>query len=173
MANCMWGYASRNAWIMNGASLALWPLSIVRNSELVENTTFRKSDLFPSSGEWKGTPTLLGPLVSVSFRSHEDGKRPRFRNVVFSGCLAFRTMGPVHKAGYFRVSVIINWPDSESVSKSVNRSHDLCCNLIGLGPMLCSNLVPHDLSLKLNILMDCVLIWRSSHKCIMWPTNLK
>jgi hypothetical protein len=28
----------------------------------LENTTFRKLDLFPSSGEGEKTPTLLGPL---------------------------------------------------------------------------------------------------------------
>jgi hypothetical protein len=28
----------------------------------VENTAFRKLDLFPSSGEGRLTPTLLGPL---------------------------------------------------------------------------------------------------------------
>jgi hypothetical protein len=29
---------------------------------VLENTTFRKLDLFPSSGEGRETPTLLGPL---------------------------------------------------------------------------------------------------------------
>jgi hypothetical protein len=29
--------------------------------EKLENTTFRKPDLFPSSGEGRKTPTLLGP----------------------------------------------------------------------------------------------------------------
>jgi hypothetical protein len=34
---------------------------------ILENTTFRKLDLFPSSGEEKGTPTLLGPLERTNF----------------------------------------------------------------------------------------------------------
>jgi hypothetical protein len=38
-----------------------WVLSIVRNSKYVENTTFRKTDLFLSSGERRETPALLGP----------------------------------------------------------------------------------------------------------------
>jgi hypothetical protein len=37
-------------------------LSIIQNSKQLENTTFRKLDLFPSSGDRKETPTLLGPL---------------------------------------------------------------------------------------------------------------
>jgi hypothetical protein len=32
--------------------------------EILENATFRKLDLFPSSGDGKETPTLLGPLES-------------------------------------------------------------------------------------------------------------
>jgi hypothetical protein len=30
--------------------------------EILENTTFRKLDLFPSSGEGGKTPTVLGPI---------------------------------------------------------------------------------------------------------------
>jgi hypothetical protein len=41
-------------------------LSIVRNSKCYKNTTFRKLDLFPSSGEGRKTPTLLGPLEIAS-----------------------------------------------------------------------------------------------------------
>jgi hypothetical protein len=43
-------------------SLGLWALTIVRNSNKLENTTFRKLDLVPSSGEVREDPTLLGPL---------------------------------------------------------------------------------------------------------------
>jgi hypothetical protein len=34
--------------------------------EILENTTFRKLDLLPSSGEGRETPTLLGPAVEVN-----------------------------------------------------------------------------------------------------------
>jgi hypothetical protein len=37
-------------------------LSIVRSSKKLENTTFRKLDLFLSSGEGGEIPTLFGPL---------------------------------------------------------------------------------------------------------------
>jgi hypothetical protein len=37
-------------------------LSIIRNSKLLENTSFQKLDLFPISGEGRETLTLLGPL---------------------------------------------------------------------------------------------------------------
>jgi hypothetical protein len=46
-------------------SLGLWALPIVRNSNELENTTFQKLDLFPSSGEEREDPTLLGPLERV------------------------------------------------------------------------------------------------------------
>jgi hypothetical protein len=35
-------------------------------SPVLEDTTFRKLDLFPSSGEGRETPTLLGPLERMS-----------------------------------------------------------------------------------------------------------
>jgi hypothetical protein len=40
--------------VKHSESLGLWTLSIVRNSKL-ENTTFRKLDLFPSSDEGRET----------------------------------------------------------------------------------------------------------------------
>jgi hypothetical protein len=64
---------------------------------------FQKLDLFPSSGDGKETPTLLGPLgranlqwlrsafskwpkrVGVSLQTPEDGKRSTFCTIVFSG----------------------------------------------------------------------------------------
>jgi hypothetical protein len=72
---------------------------------------FRKLDMFPSSGEGKETPTLLGLLekanlnhcrialsqgpnrVGVSLPSLEDGNRSNFRNFVFE----FRKTDKVHK----------------------------------------------------------------------------
>jgi hypothetical protein len=49
-------------------SESLGLLSIVRNSKLLENTTFRKLDLFPSSGERNQTPSLLAPLERANFK---------------------------------------------------------------------------------------------------------
>jgi hypothetical protein len=66
----------------------LYTLFIVRNCNQLENTTFRKLDLFSPSSEGKMTPTLLGHLewgnlnrwtnkggnrLGVSFPSAEDG----------------------------------------------------------------------------------------------------
>jgi hypothetical protein len=42
--------------------LSFWTLSIVQYSKKFENTTFRKLDLFPSSGQGGKTPSQLGPL---------------------------------------------------------------------------------------------------------------
>jgi hypothetical protein len=39
-----------------------WDFGICISSGILKNTTFRKLDLFPSSGWGGGTPTLLGPL---------------------------------------------------------------------------------------------------------------
>jgi hypothetical protein len=58
---------------------------------MLQNTTFRKLDVFPSSGEEWAIPTLLGPLEStnlnhyegpnragVSLSSPEEGNKSRF-----------------------------------------------------------------------------------------------
>jgi hypothetical protein len=47
-------------------SLSLWTSSIVRNCTYLENTTYGKLDLFPSSGERREIPTLLAPLIEKS-----------------------------------------------------------------------------------------------------------
>jgi hypothetical protein len=54
----------------------------------LENTVFRKLDMFPSAGEWE-TPTLLGPLERSNLNhpfsdSPDDGNRSSFRSVLFS-----------------------------------------------------------------------------------------
>jgi hypothetical protein len=51
-----------------------WTLSIVRNSEQVEDTKFRKLDLFLSSNEGRETPTLLGSLeiANLNHRSSDS-----------------------------------------------------------------------------------------------------
>jgi hypothetical protein len=33
--------------------------------QIIENTTFRKRDLFPPSDEERETPTVLGPVIEV------------------------------------------------------------------------------------------------------------
>jgi hypothetical protein len=52
--------------------LDFWTLSIVRYSKKLENTTFRKLDLFPSSGEVWETPTQLGPLERADLDQSSD-----------------------------------------------------------------------------------------------------
>jgi hypothetical protein len=43
--------------VYNTGSLGLWALTIVRNSNKLENSTFRKQDLFLSSSEEMAIPT--------------------------------------------------------------------------------------------------------------------
>jgi hypothetical protein len=44
---------------------------------MLENTTFQKLDLFPSSGEGRETPTLLGPLERANLKSPESKRGNR------------------------------------------------------------------------------------------------
>jgi hypothetical protein len=72
-------------------SLCSWTL-FVRNFKTLENTTFRKLDLFPSSGEWFRSDLSEVPnTLDVSLLSHEAVNRSSFRKVVFS-IQNFRTM---------------------------------------------------------------------------------
>jgi hypothetical protein len=67
------------------------------SSCIPKNTTFRKLDLFPSSGEGEGEHTYsVGPLRESQSQSPspEDGNRSSFRNVVFFG---YRAMEKVQK----------------------------------------------------------------------------
>jgi hypothetical protein len=66
--------------------LGFWTLSIAHNSKRLENTTFRKLDLFPSSGNGRETPTLLGRL-----------ERGNLNQTVTSSYLEFRRRDKVHK----------------------------------------------------------------------------
>jgi hypothetical protein len=81
------------------------------------NTTFWKLDLFPFSGERRGTCTQLGPVIEVSsffetqLSRHKNGKRSSFRNVVFSSYLEFMTINNVEK------SVILTTVTSTAVWK--------------------------------------------------------
>jgi hypothetical protein len=45
-----------------------WTLSIIQYSKKQKNTTFRKLDLFPSSGGGQETPTQLCPLERDSLK---------------------------------------------------------------------------------------------------------
>jgi hypothetical protein len=73
----------------NGAGLlhfkesGFWTLSTVHC--FLKNATFRKLDLFPSSGKMKVVLTLLGPLerASLNHWTNEDRSRSSFRNAVF------------------------------------------------------------------------------------------
>jgi hypothetical protein len=70
----------------------LWLLGFCTfpSSGILENTTFRKLDLFASSGEGgEKTPAQLGPLKRANLNhwtsdSPPDGNRSSFRNVMFS-----------------------------------------------------------------------------------------
>jgi hypothetical protein len=90
--------------------IGFWTLSIVWYSKKLENTTFRKLDLFPSSGQGEGGwflvswvqwlrlalskgPNWLGVLPPWP----EDGNRSSFRKVVFSNFLEYQTMDKVQK----------------------------------------------------------------------------
>jgi hypothetical protein len=80
-------------------SLGLWILPIVRNSKQLENSAFRKLDLFLSLGEERQqlSSDPVEKLTSIKFpnlskgsykigfslSSPEDGKRFSFRNVLF------------------------------------------------------------------------------------------
>jgi hypothetical protein len=63
-----------------------------RNHDILE------TGLFPSSGERKETPTLLG-TSDIANLDHgaEEGNRSSFRNVEFSSYLELRTIEKVHK----------------------------------------------------------------------------
>jgi hypothetical protein len=61
--------------------LGVWTLSIVRYSKKLESATFRKLDLFPSSGGGGGGTTVLGPLKRTSL-NHWD----RLNKQGSSGC---------------------------------------------------------------------------------------
>jgi hypothetical protein len=73
----------------NGRKLQnYWIFGPFPSSGILEKTTFRKLDLFPSSGEGGGEDTQLGPLERANLNhwspSPEEGKRSCFRNVVFT-----------------------------------------------------------------------------------------
>jgi hypothetical protein len=94
-------YNTQNRW-----DYGLCPSS--RKSEYLENTTFRKLDMLPFSGERRETPTLLVPLdranlshcdaTEVSPSSHLKPETSNFRKVVFSSYLEFRTMNRVQNS---------------------------------------------------------------------------
>jgi hypothetical protein len=52
-----------------------------RLEKKIENTTFRKPDLFPYSGEGRETPTLLGPLERVKLIHWTKSMRPTIPSV--------------------------------------------------------------------------------------------
>jgi hypothetical protein len=54
-------YNTRNYWVF-GLSLSM----VWYSKKTPENTTIKKLDMFPFSGEEWGTATLLGPLVRAN-----------------------------------------------------------------------------------------------------------
>jgi hypothetical protein len=48
-----WNLKGSDIDVRHSESLGLWTSSIIRNYKYLESTTFRKLDLFPSSGEGK------------------------------------------------------------------------------------------------------------------------
>jgi hypothetical protein len=54
---------------MRSESQGVWALPIVQNSKYLENTSFRKLDLCPSSGDGRETPTLLGLLERANLNT--------------------------------------------------------------------------------------------------------
>jgi hypothetical protein len=68
---------------------------------------FQKLDLFPSSGEGREAPTLLGPMIEANSKgpkqnicllpSLKNGNRSNFWNIVFSSYLELRMMDQVYK----------------------------------------------------------------------------
>jgi hypothetical protein len=65
--------------------------------------------MFPSSGESRETPTLLGAVIEissfygVSLPSPKEGNRSSFRIIEFSGYLEFLTIDKVLKPSHSRV----------------------------------------------------------------------
>jgi hypothetical protein len=71
--------SNRRTLRKNNKSLCLWTLFRVGESKYVDNTAFRKLDLFPCSGVGRETPTLLGTqkdLTSIT----APVKQPQFPN---------------------------------------------------------------------------------------------
>jgi hypothetical protein len=65
--------------------------SRTKATELLEDATFRKMDLFPSSVKGRKTPTLLGPLKWVKLSHWAKQSK------LFSNYLGFRNMVTFHK----------------------------------------------------------------------------
>jgi hypothetical protein len=98
------------AYFIPSELLGSWTLFIVRNSKYLENTTSRKLDLFPSSGEGRETSDRLGPLewlrlalskgpnsVGVSIPTPYGVNRTSSHDTVVSSYLEFRTTDKVQK----------------------------------------------------------------------------
>jgi hypothetical protein len=68
-------------------SLGLWTLPIVRK---LQNTTFQKLDLVSSSGEWRETTSLLGPLERANLNHrHVCGIMSLVRSYKNCGCTSW------------------------------------------------------------------------------------
>jgi hypothetical protein len=72
------------------------PSSGILRVNTIESRTFRKLDKFSCWCEGRDTPSLLGPLVDISFLLSEDETGP-IPEKFFSSYLEFRTMDKVQK----------------------------------------------------------------------------
>jgi hypothetical protein len=98
-------------------SLSLWTLSIVRHSTGLENTTFQKLDLFPSSGKGRETLTLLGHLKRATIN--------RWSNYVIKSCdtrLIRRKMAGKHACTKWNCNTI---GDDNLCCKSIEKNKSL------------------------------------------------
>jgi hypothetical protein len=59
--------------LLHSELLSFWTLSIVQYSKKLENTTFQKLDLFPSSGRVGRTPSQLGTLERANLNHWTGG----------------------------------------------------------------------------------------------------
>jgi hypothetical protein len=147
------------SWILiNGMCRNYWVFGLGHRPVFykLENTTFRKLDLFPSSGEWE-TPTLLGhlekasPVMEVSSkgpnrvrvsRSPEEGNRSSFRNAVFSSfentvrwtlsktptilSVIHHRQNPMEYAGFLMKNYTQTWTYLRIIIIYTNSSWQLC-----------------------------------------------
>jgi hypothetical protein len=89
-----------------------WGFGLFPSSDILENTTFRKLDLFPSSGEGgEKTPTQLGPLERVNhnhrhnctclYLTEEPSNRKSTQRLLLLNVLRFKYIykSPISKSG--------------------------------------------------------------------------
>jgi hypothetical protein len=76
--------------VQHSELLSFWTLSIVQYSKKLENTTFWKLDLFPSSGRGGRTPSQLGPLERANLNHWNTGRWTKSKNLVILSVIHHR-----------------------------------------------------------------------------------